>query len=171
MNPFKTQTPTDLSREQFITIFGGVYEHSQWIAEQVWDGGLDQRHNSIEGLHSALKAIVDEAGHAPQLALLRAHPDLAGKLAVSGKLTEESTGEQASAGLDQCSPEEFEAFQSNNTRYKEKFRFPYILAVKGRNRADILENFNKRVDLGIDDEFEEAVSQVHQIALLRLNQL
>jgi len=171
MPPFKTQTPTDLSRGHFIDIFGGVYEHSQWIVEQAWDTGLDPRHNSIEGLHSTLKAIVDEAGYAPQLALLRAHPDLAGKLAVSGELTNESTGEQASAGLDQCSEQEFKAFQSNNTKYKEKFGFPYILAVKGRNRAEILENFSHRVDLDVADEFEVAVSQVHQIALLRLSDL
>ena len=171
MPPFRTQTPTDLSREHFIDIFGGVYERSEWIAEQAWDTGLVSRHNSIEGLHSILKAIVDEAGHAPQLALLRAHPDLAGKLAVSGELTKESAGEQVSAGLDQCSEQEFKAFQSNNTKYKEKFGFPYIFAVKGRNRAEILENFSQRVDLDVADEFEVAVSHVHQIALLRLSDL
>lgn len=168
---FKTQTPTDLSREQFIAVFGGVYEHSQWVAEQVWDSGIDASHNEIKALHRAMMAVVNEAGHSPQLALLCAHPDLAGKLAVSGKLTAESTNEQSSAGLDQCSPEELEAFQTLNDRYKEKFGFPFILAVKGRTRAEILENFRARVELDPDDEFNEALSQVHQIALLRLSSL
>ncbi len=171
MLQFKMQNPTDLSRDQFINIFGGVYEHSAWVAEQVWDGGIDAAHNTIAGLHRAMMAVVNEAGHPPQLALLCAHPDLAGKLAVSGKLTAESTDEQSSAGLDQCSPEELEAFQALNERYKQKFGFPFILAVKGRNRAEILENFRERVELDPADEFNEALSQVHQIALLRLSSL
>ena len=160
-----------MDRESFVQVFGGVYEHSQWIAEQVWDGGLDASHSTINGLQRAMQAVIEEAGHEPQLALLRAHPDLAGKLAVSGKLTKESTGEQASAGLDECTQEEFEAFQTLNARYKEKFGFPYILAVKGRHRSEILKNFTKRVELDAVDEFSEALSQVHQIALLRLSDL
>lgn len=171
MTPFKHNIPTALDRDAFIATFGGVYEHSDWIAEQVWDSGLDPSHNTVEGLQAAMKEVIEIAGHGPQLALLRAHPDLAGKLAVSGKLTAESTGEQASAGLDQCSPEEFEAFQSLNTAYKDKFGFPFILAVKGRNRAEILENFRARVELDPVDEFAEALSQVHQIARLRLGDL
>ncbi len=171
MTSFKTYTPTDLAREQFITVFGGVYEHSPWIAEQVWDGGLAAIHNTVNGLQNAMKEVIEMAGHEPQLALLRAHPDLAGKLAISGNLTKESTGEQASAGLDQCSAEEFEAFQTLNAAYKKKFGFPFILAVKGRNRAQILANFKGRVDCDIQEEFNEALAQVHQIALLRLSDL
>ena len=171
MTPFKNQIPSKLSRNQFINVFGGVYEHSSWIVELAWDGGLDSRHNSIEGLHATLKEIVDKAGHEPQLALLCAHPDLAGKLAISGKLTEESMGEQAQARLDKCSPEEFKVFQKNNKRYKEKFGFPYIVAVQGRNRTQILKNFSQRIDLDVDVEFQEALSQVHQISLLRLSAL
>jgi len=171
MEPFKNQIPSKLSRDEFINVFGNVYEHSSWIVELAWDGGLDTRHNSIEGLHAALKEIVDGAGHEPQLALLRAHPDLAGNLAISGKLTEESMGEQAQARLDECSPEEFEVFQRNNTRYKEKFGFPYILAVKGRNRTQILKNFSQRINLNMDEEFQQALTQVHQISLLRLGAL
>lgn len=171
MTAFKTQQPTDFDRDRFIETFGGVYEHSSWIAEQVWDSGLDSSHNSVEGLQNAMIEAIEGGGYDPKLALLCAHPDLAGKLAVSGNLTEESTGEQSSAGLDQCSPDEFAAFQSLNTRYKEKFGFPFILAVKGRSRAEILENFHHRVELDPLDEFEEAMSQVHQIARLRLNDL
>jgi OHCU decarboxylase len=169
MTPFNNQIPSRLCRDQFINVFGGIYEHSSWIVELAWDSGLDTRHNSIEGLHAALKEIVDGAGYEPQLSLLRAHPDLAGKLAISGKLTEESMGEQAQARLDKCSPEEFEVFQKNNARYKEKFGFPYILAVKDRSQSQILKNFSQRIDLNVDEEFQEALSQVHQISLLRLS--
>ena len=171
MSPFKNQIPSKMNRDQFINVFGNVYEHSSWIVEQAWDGGLDYRHNSIEGLHAALKEIVDGAGYEPQLALLCAHPDLAGKLAIGGKLAKESMGEQAQAQLDKCSPEEFKVFQKNNTRYKEKFGFPYIVAVKGRNRTQILINFSQRIDLDVNEEFHEALSQVHQISLLRLSAL
>ncbi|NQV98439.1 MAG: 2-oxo-4-hydroxy-4-carboxy-5-ureidoimidazoline decarboxylase [Rhodospirillales bacterium] len=171
MDTFKTLTPAGMERDSFLAAFGGIYEHSRWIAEQVWDGGLDGSHNTVAGLHAAMQEQIDIAGHEPQLALLRAHPDLAGKLAVSGQLTRESTGEQASAGLDQCSADEFAAFQLLNDRYKQKFGFPFILAVKGRSRAEILDNFRLRVDLDPVDEFAEALSQVHQIALLRLNDL
>ena len=169
MTSFKNKTPAKLSRDQFINVFSGVYEHSSWIVELAWDVGIDSCHNSIEGLHAALKEIVDGAGYEPQLALLCAHPDLAGKLAISGKLTEESSGEQAQARLDKCSPEEFKVFQKNNTHYKEKFGFPYIVAVKGLNRTQILINFSQRIDLDADEEFQEALSQVHQISLLRLS--
>jgi len=103
--------------------------------------------------------------------LLRAHPDLAGKLAISGELTADSTSEQASAQLDKCTPEEFAEFQSLNDRYKEAFGFPYILAVRGRNRQEILENFRSRVDNTPDTEFAEALKQVHRIALLRIEAL
>lgn len=160
-----------MDRDLFVQIFGGVYEHSRWIAEHIYDIGLDASHDTPFGLQQAMKAAVEDAGYEPQLALLRAHPDLAGKLAVSGKLTKESSGEQASAGLDECTQDEFEAFQSLNLAYKDKFGFPYILAVKGRHRSEILENFKKRVEFDAVEEFDEALSQVHQIALLRLNEL
>ncbi len=171
MTAFKSLLPTELDRAAFVQHFGGVYEHCPWIAEQVWDSGLDAGHNSLEGLQTALRAFVENAGYEPQLALLRAHPDLAGTLAVSGNLTEESTNEQASAGLNACTQEEFETFQNLNAAYREKFGFPYILAVKGRKRAEILENFKSRVAFDPFDEFTEALSQVHQIAFLRLSEL
>lgn len=160
-----------MDRDLFVQIFGGVYEHSRWIAEHIYDIGLDACHDTPFGLQQAMKAAVEDAGYEPQLALLRAHPDLAGKLAVSGKLTKESSGEQASAGLDECTQDEFEAFQSLNLAYKDKFGFPYILAVKGRHRSEILENFKRRVEFDAVEEFDEALSQVQQIALLRLNEL
>ncbi len=168
---YTASVPSRLDREAFVATFGGVYEHSPWIAEAAWDAGLTPAHDDARSLHAVLSAIVDAAGREAQLALLRAHPDLAGKLAVRGELTAESTGEQASAGLDQCTPDEFEAFQSLNERYKENFGFPYILAVKGRNRAEILENFQSRIDNAPEVEFAEALAQVHRIAELRLNDI
>lgn len=145
---YKVNKPSLLSREDFLKVFGAIYEHSLWIAEQSWDQGLGIDHDTPRGLHSALVDTIERAGHGPKLALLRAHPDLAGKLAVGEKLTYESTGEQQGAGLDQCTPEEFTEFQNLNDHYKEKFGFPFILAVKGHDRHSILEAFRRRAGGG-----------------------
>lgn len=163
--------PSDMERDVYLEHIGGVYENSSWIAETLFRGGLTSDHDNAVGLHAALRTIVDDAPEDKQIDLLLAHPDLAGKLAVSGGLTDESTSEQASAGLDQCTDEEFAEFQSLNSRYKEKFKFPYILAVRGRNRQAILENFRTRVENSREDEFAEALKQVHKIAFLRLETL
>ncbi len=160
--------PNAQSQENFVDRVGGVYEHSAWIAEGAFARGLPENAQDLDTLASYLRAIVDVAGDGPKLALLRAHPDLAGKLAKSGALTTESTVEQTSAGLDQCSDAEFEELTVLNDTYKERFGFPYILAVKGRNRQEILENFRARVNNAPADEFREALNQVHQIARLRL---
>ncbi len=152
------------NKRAYLRRFGGVYEHSEWVADKAFDMGPP----APEDLPAVMRQIVEDAGHEAQLALLRAHPDLAGKLAKSGALTDESTAEQASAGLDQCSEEEFAEFTALNARYKERFGFPYILAVRGRHRAEILENFRERVDNTPEAEFREALDQVHQIAALRL---
>jgi len=155
------------NKKAYLRRFGGVYEHSEWVAEKAFDMGPPEPEN----LPSVMRQIVEDAGEAAQLALLRAHPDLAGKLAKSGTLTEESTSEQVSAGLDQCTEEEFAAFTALNERYKKRFGFPYILAVRGRHRTEILENFRSRVDNAPEVEFREALDQVHQIAALRFEAL
>ena len=160
--------PTKMTKSAFVEQFGGVYEHSAWVAEKAYADGLPE---GVELLVSNLRAIIEAAGEAPQLVLLRAHPDLAGKLAKSGELTDESTSEQAGAGLDECTPEEFAEFTQLNDSYKAKFGFPYILAVKGRHRVEILENFRSRVENSTAQEFREALNQVHQIARLRLEAL
>jgi OHCU decarboxylase len=157
--------PTKMSKSTFVEQFGGVYEHSAWVAEKAYDDGLPA---DVEPMVTTLRAIIEAAGETPQLALLRAHPDLAGKLAKIGDLTAESTSEQAGAGLDECTPEEFAEFTRLNDTYKAKFGFPYILAVKGRHRVEILDNFRSRVDNSTAQEFREALDQVHQIARLRL---
>ena len=160
--------PTNMAKTEFVTQYGGVYEHSEWVADKAFDDGLP---DGFEPLVTNLRAIIEAAGEAPQLALLRAHPDLAGKLAKSGELTAESTSEQAGAGLDECTPEEFAEFTQLNDTYKAKFGFPYILAVKGRHRVEILDNFRSRVNNSTAQEFREALDQVHQIARLRLESL
>jgi ureidoglycolate lyase len=158
-----------MTRDAFVARYGGVYEHSPWIAEALWDsGGVP---DGQDGLAGAMAARVEAAGEEAQLALLRAHPDLAGKLAVRGELTAASTSEQAGAGLDQCTPEEFDAFQRLNEAYKARFGFPFILAVKGYDRAGILNAFRHRVGNDRAAEFREALDQVHRIARLRLQAL
>ena len=158
-----------LSRAEFLVRFGGVYEHSPWIAESAWDTAVDtQRLTSPATLAAAMAGVVDSAAEADQLALIRAHPDLAGKLAVAGELTAESTSEQNSAGLDQCSVEELEQFQTLNTRYVEKFAFPFVMAVRGSHRSDILSAFARRLQNSYAEEFATAITEIHKIAHLRI---
>lgn len=148
----------------------GIYEHSPWVAERIDPAELDTGADVVSALAAAMRRVVDGAGKDLQLALLRAHPDLAGRLAVGEALTDASAGEQASAGLDRCSPEEFEEFRSLNDRYKEEFGFPFILAVRGRSRGEILRVFRRRVGNDRETEFAEALEQVHRIARLRLEE-
>lgn len=166
MTVFAKQPPSTLDRAAFLARYGGVYEHSPWIAEAVWDRGAVS--DEAEALARAMADEVEAAHPAAQLALLRAHPDLAGKLALRGALTPESGSEQAGAGLDRCSPEEFAEFQRLNAAYQARFGFPFILAVKGYDRGGILDAFRRRVENDPDIEFRTALDQVHRIARLRL---
>lgn len=165
------QSPLGLDKAAFVALHGRVYEHSPWIAETAWSAGLTKAQENVEGLHTALAAIVDAAAHDRQLALLKAHPDLAGRLAMRGELTAESTSEQASAGLDKCTPDEFKRFTELNDAYKRKFTHPFIMAVKGKSRAEILHAFERRIHNDPDTEFRTALNEVHKIALLRLKDL
>jgi OHCU decarboxylase len=160
-----------MTREAFLARFGGVYEHSPWVAEGVLAAGLGPAHDSPEGLQAAMAQVVEAGGRDRQLALLRAHPDLAGRLAVAGGLTASSTAEQASAGLDRCTPPEFARFQELNAAYRERFGFPFIMAVRGRSRTEILAAFERRVANDAETEFATALGEVHKIALLRLREL
>ncbi len=162
-------------RAAFVARYGGIYEHSPWVAEAVYDaarrhggGGQADLAADPEVLHAAMAAVVEAAGRDAQLALLRAHPDLAGRLALAGDLTAASSAEQAGAGLDHCNPEELARFQDLNARYTARFGFPFILAVKGKTRAEILAAFEARVGNDLETEFATALEQVHRIALLRL---
>ena len=169
MTPFAVHPPSSLDRAGFLARYGGVYEHSPWIAEEVWDHG--EAADAVEPLADAMAARVEAADRDRQLALLRAHPDLAGRLAVAGGLTAESSAEQAGAGLDRCSPEEYAEFQTLNDAYTARFGFPFILAVRGRDRRQILQAFRDRVGNERQAEFCEALEQVHRIARLRLEAL
>ena len=163
--------PTGLDRAAFLALYGPVYEHSPWIAEGVFDARLEAVHDSPEGLHAAMRAVVEAALRERQLALLRAHPDLAGRLAVRGELTAHSASEQAGAGLDRCSPEEFAKFTGLNEAYKAKFGIPFVMAVKGRKRDEILAAFEHRLANDMTTEFRTALDEVHKIARFRLDAL
>lgn len=160
--------PSTLDRDAFVTHYGGIYEHSPWIAAAAWDAGLPDDADTVDGLAEALAEVVDRAGSDEKLALLRAHPDLAGKAAVAGELTADSSEEQASAGIDQCTPEEFERFQDYNARYRQRFEMPFIMAVRGSNRHAILTAFEQRLGNDPGVEFATAIHEVHKIARLRL---
>jgi len=158
-----------LERERFVRLFGGVWEHAPpWVADQAFDAGPFR---DLQALHEAMVEAMRRAPRARQLALIRAHPDLAGRAAIRGELTAASSAEQASAGLDQCTPAEFARFRELNDAYKEKFGFPFILAVKGRSREEILAAFERRLNNSAEAEFEEALGQIAQIARLRLADL
>ncbi len=162
-------SPTStLGRDAFVGRYGGIYEHSPWIAEAVWDAGLTDACDTPSGLAAAMAAVLEAANDDAKLTLIRAHPDLAGKAALRGDLTEESTNEQAGAGLDLCSAEEFERFQRLNSTYTEKFGFPFIIAVKGLDRHMILDAFEQRIANDPKTEFVTALEQINKIARLRL---
>jgi 2-oxo-4-hydroxy-4-carboxy-5-ureidoimidazoline decarboxylase len=151
------------AKEDFIARFGPVYEASPWVAEGVWPDPPADR----EGLAKAMAAVVDAAPREQKLALIRAHPELASRT----KMADASVKEQAGAGLDQCSPEEFEAFQRLNAAYQARFGFPFIFAVKGATRGDILAAFEARLANDPETEFETAIAQIHRIAGFRLADL
>ncbi len=151
---------------EFVSRYSGIYEHSPWVAEEAAPdaAGTDK----LDRIAEIMADCVDNASTERQLALIRAHPDLAGKAQIAGELTRDSSDEQASAGLDQCSAEEYERFQSLNEHYREKFGFPFVVAVRGSSRAEILAIFTRRLDNNAATEFETALSEIHEIARLRI---
>ncbi|OLO04880.1 MULTISPECIES: 2-oxo-4-hydroxy-4-carboxy-5-ureidoimidazoline decarboxylase [Salinicola] len=162
--------PSQLGRDAFIESYGEIYEHSPWIAAQSWDRGLGETQDTPAGLAERLRQQVDAASADAQLALIRAHPDLAGKAAVAGELTDDSRSEQAGAGLDQCTPAEFARFERLNHAYRERFEFPFVIAVRGLDRHAILEAFETRLHHRPQQERRTAIEQIHRIARLRLEQ-
>jgi OHCU decarboxylase len=145
-----------------------VFEHSPWIAERAYDLELGPAHDSAAGLHNAMARMFRVASEAERLQVLKAHPDLAGKLAQAKRLTAESTSEQASAGLDALTDAERARFMELNDVYVAKFGFPFIIAVRGLTKGDILAAFETRIGNTRALEFETACKQVERIALLRL---
>ncbi|MDP3979690.1 MAG: 2-oxo-4-hydroxy-4-carboxy-5-ureidoimidazoline decarboxylase [Pseudomonas sp.] len=171
MSRFQTLSPSRLSREDFVKVFADIYEHSPWVAEKAFELGLDQSIDEVDGLHQRMADILLSASHEAQLALINAHPDLAGKAAIRGELTASSTSEQAGAGISECSAEEFARFTELNDAYKAKFGFPFIKAVKGSNRQQILAAFETRIHHSAEQEFQTALAEINKIALFRLQAL
>ncbi|MEQ9563737.1 MAG: 2-oxo-4-hydroxy-4-carboxy-5-ureidoimidazoline decarboxylase [Woeseiaceae bacterium] len=163
------KTPVSMAKDRFVEFFGGVYEHSPWVAEQCFHraAGLEDP-GAIAGIFADC---VDRASFDTKLELIRAHPDLAGRAAVRGELTGDSTDEQASAGIDQCTAEEFRRFQAANKAYRDKFDFPFVMAVRNSNRHAILEAFEQRLGNSREQEFERAIQEIHKIARLRLEKI
>ena len=156
------------STEQAAHMLDGLYEHSPWIAE----AALAQRpFQSLAQLKHAMVRVLAQAPVDAQLALIRAHPELAGKAAIRGELTADSAREQAGAGLNACTPAEFAELQALNLAYRQRFGWPFIIAVTGLSRTDILAAMRQRLARAPEDEFAEALSQIVRIANIRLNAL
>jgi urate oxidase len=163
--------PHTLGKEEFVHRYGSIFEHSPWIAERAWEGEMGPANDTAIGLHFALRSQFRMATQEERLGVLRAHPDLAGKLAAAKHLTEASTAEQASAGLDALTDSERDQFNRLNSAYVEKFGFPFIIAVRDNTKASILQAFETRLNNTADVELATASAQVERIALLRLQAL
>jgi chitin deacetylase len=162
------ERPSQMTRERFVENYGSIFEHSPWIADRAFKLELGPAHDSATGLHNALTRIFRTASQDERLKVLKAHPDLAGKLAAAKRLTPESTAEQASAALDALTDEERSRFQRLNEEYVAKHGFPFIIAVRDNTKATILQAFETRITNDTATEFATACRQVERIAELRL---
>ena len=153
-----------LNKSEFLSTFGNVFEKTEWIAEKCYDS---KPYNNVQELVNKMMEIFENSIKEKHLKILNSHPDLA----VKKKLTKESENEQANANLNQCTNEEFEEFNKLNEKYKKKFGFPFIIAVKGKNKNEILNIFRQRITNNINSEFEEAKKEVKKIASYRLNEI
>ena len=166
--PKRYERPSQMERDRFVSLYGGIFEHSAWIAEGAFDLELGPAHDTARGLHNALCRVFRSASADQRMGVLRAHPDLAGKLAQAKRLTAESTSEQASAGLNALTDHERETFTRQNTAYVEKHGFPFIIAVRDHTKASIMAAFERRIGNDTHTEFSEACKQVERIAEFRL---
>ena len=155
----------------FIEKFGGLYEHSPWIADRAFATGVIEKCDTVDKLHAVLKQVVTVAETELKLNLILAHPDLACAPERRADLTDASQNEQSGAGLNRCSAEEYQAFQDLNQRYREKFGFPFIIAVKGLHRVGILAEFQTRINNDRAQEFDTNLREIHKIAYWRLKQM
>lgn len=167
----KRQTVTRLNslpHEEFIALIGPVFEHSPWISEAAW---LRRPFNSLEHLHGALCEIVHSSSEEKQLTLIRAHPDLVGRAALAGTLTQASTLEQASAGLNSLTNDEITLFQKFNQSYREKFGFPFVICARLNKKEAILSGFQVRLQHSPEEEIKTALAEIEKIAYLRLQDI
>ena len=153
-----------LNKSEFLSTFGNVFEKTEWIAEKCYDS---KPFKNVQELVNKMMEVFENSIKENHLKILNSHPDLA----VKKKLTKESENEQANANLNQCTNEEFEEFNKLNEKYKKKFGFPFIIAVKGKNKNEILNIFRQRITNNINLEFEEAKKQVKKIATFRLSEI
>ncbi len=163
--------PSKLNQQDFVRVFGGVYEHSPWVAETAWADEERRSFDSAMGLAEALSRAMNRAPEAQKLALIRAHPDLAGKAALADELTDESCSEQSGAGLDQCTRAELADFTQLNDAYTRQFGFPFIIAVKGHTVTSILAEFRRRLSHDKQQEQAEALRQIDRIAGFRIEEI
>jgi len=168
-----TETPTlsDLNmadKNVFVAALGDIFEHSPWVAEQAFE---KRPFAAVAELHQAMVDIVDHSSEEARRVLICSHPELAGKEAAEGVLTRDSQKEQASAGLDQCTPEEFTRLNELNGAYRKKFEFPFIIAVRGRNRQEIMADMENRLGNDPQEEFDRCIQEIARIAELRLGSL
>ena len=153
-----------LDKSEFLSIFGNVFEKSKWISEKVFD---KKPFKNLESFVSEIIGIYENSDNKTILEILNLHPELA----IEKKLTTDSEVEQSKANLKQCTPEEFDQFKKLNIEYKKKFNFPFIIAVKGKNKNEILNYFRERINNSLDEEFLEAKKQVKKIATFRLEEI
>ena len=156
------------NQQRFIEVFGSIFEHSPWIAELAW---YSRPFSSRSDILSAMTEVLNRASKEQKLDLMKAHPELAGKLAQTGKLTEDSKDEQASAGLNTCSEKELATLTEYNQRYQCKFGFPFIVAVKSMDKYAIIKRFAERLENDEETEFNDALQQIFTIAELRMQNL
>ena len=157
---------SELDRPAFVAALEGVFEHSPWVAERAWlRRPFADRADLLRALVEAMRA----ADPVLQVALIRAHPELAGRAAAAGELTAESTKEQRGAGLNACSRQEVDTLRDLNARYRERFGFPFVIAVKGLSPADIVATMRSRLERTQAAEHDEALEQIGRIAGFRLD--
>lgn len=159
---------SQLDQAAFVHALGAVFEHSPWVAERAWSA---RPFADVAALHHAMVAAMHAADTEQKLALIRAHPELAGKEAQAGTLTADSRGEQASAGLNHCSPDELARLRRLNAAYRDRFGFPFVMAVKHRSRAEILSAMENRLGNSPEVEFATCITEIGKIARFRLDAL
>ena len=169
------KSPTELARassEEYLKVFSNLYEHSPWFVEKSFDDVLaDEKYNNLETFHQLLSSIMLHSDNDLQDSLIIAHPTLAGKKAQTNQLTDFSTTEQKSAGLSDCSDSEIRLFEILNEEYFSKFNFPFIMAVKEKNKTDIIASFKIRIGNSMADERSNALNEINKIAWLRIKEI
>jgi 2-oxo-4-hydroxy-4-carboxy-5-ureidoimidazoline decarboxylase len=168
LSPLSLDDVNAMPEEEFVTHFGPLFEHSPWIARATWP---ERPFASRGDLLAKLTVTLRSAGPEKQIALIQAHPDLAGRLARQGRLTNDSNAEQASAGLDRLTPDEVKEFENYNRKYKDKFGFPFVICARLNDKRAILLAFQKRLQLSRDAELQTALEEIEKIAALRLTPL